>query len=39
MLAGVTAQSQKAVREEVALQVVVKFTLDIGGQAYGIVGL
>jgi hypothetical protein len=32
-VAGVTTQSQKAVREDAALQVVVQFALDISGQA------
>jgi hypothetical protein len=32
MLAGVTAQPHKAVREDAALQIVIKFTLDIGRQ-------
>jgi hypothetical protein len=33
LLAGVTAQSEKAMGEHAALQVIIKFALDIGGQA------
>jgi hypothetical protein len=36
LVAGVTAQPQKAMGENAALQVVVKFALDIGGQASGV---
>jgi hypothetical protein len=32
-VAGVTAQSEKAMGENAALQVIIKFALDIGGQA------
>jgi hypothetical protein len=35
-VAGVTAQPQKAMGENAALQVVVQFALDIGGQASGV---
>jgi hypothetical protein len=33
LVAGVTAQSEKAMGENAALQVIIKFALDIGGQA------
>src|SRR5207249_3033465 len=36
VLAGVTSQAEKAMGQDAALQVVVKFTLDIGRQAFGI---
>jgi hypothetical protein len=36
MLAGVTTQPHNAVREDAALQIVIKFTLDIGRQTFGI---
>jgi hypothetical protein len=36
VLARVTAEPQKAMRQDAALQVVVKFPLDIGRQTWGI---
>jgi hypothetical protein len=36
VVAGVTAQSHKAVREDAALQVVVQFAFHISGQASGV---
>jgi hypothetical protein len=36
VVAGVTPQTQKAVGEDATLHIVIKFALDIGGQACGI---
>jgi hypothetical protein len=35
-MAGVTAQPQKAVREDATLQIVVEFALHIGGEAFSV---